>query len=325
MQWVRPLLLCLSVLTLSACAAYPLGAARMAGSEDVLNAHDVGTKLNWRQTDTPIAVVVVTHGLNLNPDAMNDIEVTLHEAGMDVLALSLTGHENSLEDDIRLARFRQADFQVWQQDMDLAVAQAALRAADQQVPLYLLGFSMGGLLSADHVNRHPDSTVERLVLLAPALSLRWTSYLLMPLSVLPNFFLPSVAPDAYRANNYAPVSAYESLYSGLGRFSEQVEPSRINIPTLVMIDQSDELISPDGVQSFIAEFGLDNWRYTLINKSEGAAPVLSHLIVSRHALGDEAWSEVADTVLAFLNAGAADTSGGSDEDTDQPEAEQSDT
>jgi len=150
------------------------------------------------------------------------------------------------------------------------------------------------------------------------------------LSVLPNFFLPSVTPDAYRANNYAPVSAYESLYSGLGRFSEQVEPSRINIPTLVMIDQGDELISPDGVQSFINEFGLDNWRYTPINKSAGAATVMSHLIVSRHALGEEAWNEVSGMVLTFLGAGAADTdtdtdSASSEEYADQPETEHSDT
>jgi esterase/lipase len=299
MRFVRNLSLIVVVVLLSACAVYPVGAARMVSAEDVPEI-DPALKLRWHHAEQPRATAVVVHGLNLNPDAMRDIERALYDADMDVLAVSLSGHESGADEQLRLARFRQASFPVWQQEVEQAVEHAALHAEAQQLPLFLVGFSMGGLLTTDYVNRHPHNDVDKMVLLAPALSLRWTSYLLMPLSVLPNFFLPSIAPDAYRANNYSPVSAYESLYEGLQQFIEQAQSEHLQLPVLVLIDPRDELVSVAGMESLLEELSLESWQLQEVNKSVGAETVMSHLILGPHSLGEQGWEDVRNRMLDFL-------------------------
>lgn len=305
MRKLRSLSLFLAAMLLSACAAYPLGAARMASSDDVPDI-DPALKLRWHHAEQARATAVVVHGLNLNPDAMRDIENALHSDNMDVLAVSLSGHENGVDDQIRLARFRQASFPLWQQEMAEAVELAAAHAEAHDLPLYLVGFSMGGLLSADYLNSNPDRGVDRMVLLAPALSLRWTSYLLMPLSVLPNFFLPSVAPDAYRANNFAPVSGYESLYEGLQQFYEQAQADHLQIPVLVLIDPRDELVSVAGIGSLLDELSLQSWQVKEVSKTQGSETVMAHLILGPHSLGVQGWERVRSSMLEFLATSPGD-------------------
>lgn len=301
-QWISVAISCYLLLFGSGCAAYPAGLANAEESGMTVESLQ-GLRHEWLYADqnpTPRAVVVVTHGLNLDPVTMTDIEHALQDAGVDVLSLDLSGHESGLDEDGRLVQFREANFSIWREDIDRAVAMAANRASEQSVPLYLVGFSLGGLLSVDYLNRHPDTPVERMVLLAPALALRWTSYLLMPLTALPNFFLPSVGPADYRANNFAPVSAYESLYEGLSDFLEQVNREHINRPTQVWINEGDELVSPDGLRTFLREQDLSAWTVRGISKSTGAASVLNHLIIDRNSLGEESWEFVRDNMLAFL-------------------------
>lgn len=298
------LVACCLLFFATGCAAYPAGLAsaeEMGMSSDSLQE----LRFEWMLADTnpePRAVVVVTHGFNIDPEAMTEIEEALRSAGMDVLSLDLSGHESQLDEDGRLVQFREANFPIWREDIDQAVYMAGQRAGELDVPLYLVGFSLGGLLSVDYLNRHPDAAVERMVLLAPALALRWTSYLLMPLTALPNFFLPSVAPVDYRANNYAPVSAYESLYEGLRGFLDEVEPAHINRPAQVWLTDSDELVSPDGVRDFINEHGLNQWSVRGISKSSGAAMILNHLIIDANALGEESWEFMRQELLSFLLA-----------------------
>jgi pimeloyl-ACP methyl ester carboxylesterase len=291
----------LLLLLLNACAAYPMVAARMDEREIDPVDMDLGAeRWLWHHAESPRAVAVLTHGLNLNPGRMRALASVLQADGIDVLQLQLSGHEMGLDDQLRLARFRQADFSRWQQEMADSVALAAEHAALNGLPLYLVGFSLGGLLSVDHVNQHPDSAVQGMVLLAPALALRRTSYLLMPLGYLPDFYLPSFAANDYRANDFAPVSAYDALYQGLDIFLSTVEPAHIDIPTLLAIDAGDELVSSDGVSNFMARHQLWNWQWLPLVKSEGAARVLDHLIVDEQSLGADTWQYLQRRMLAFL-------------------------
>lgn len=303
-------LVCAFVMT--ACASYPADLTRDSLSPRQLAALDNDEiELSWRQHEHPAAVAVLIHGLNLDPVAMLDIQQLLFDANMDVLNLSLTGHNNALDDEGRLLSFQEATFADWQSDIRRAVQEAGRRAARLDRPLYLVGFSLGGLLSADYlvqnaVHSGDDDavTIDRMVLLAPAISLKWSSYLLYPLQVFPDLYLPSVAPGIYSANDYAPVSAYLALYEGVGRFNElaEQEPNRqaLNIPTLVLMHPRDELVSEDGLRGFISEHRLTQWQYVEVDKSDDAGDVLAHLIVGPHSLGRDAWSAVSATMLDFL-------------------------
>lgn len=304
-------LLCAFVAT--ACASYPDDIARdqlPAQQRAALDDETLG--LSWRQQDNPAAVVVLVHGLNLDPAAMQDIEQLLVAAGMDVLSVSLTGHANALNDEARLLQFQEATFATWQEDIRLAVQLAGQRAAAVQRPLYLVGFSLGGLLSADYLvsqSSNSAAAIDRMVLLSPAISLRWSSYLLYPLQVFPDVFLPSVAPRVYRANDYAPVSAYLALYDGVDQFNElaglAANQSLLNIPSLVFMHPRDELVSFDGVREFIDEHQLTQWQFIEVDKSEGAGDVLDHVIVGPHSLGGDAWQSVSQQMLDFLNGNSS--------------------
>ncbi|WP_339859944.1 alpha/beta hydrolase [Pseudohongiella acticola] len=296
----------------TACASYPADVTRDDLSYQQRQAlDDAALGLDWQQHPDPDAIVALVHGLNLAPAAMQDIRKLLFDAGMDVLSVSLTGHANALNDDARLIQFQDATFAGWQADISQGVQAAAQRAESLQRPLYVVGFSLGGLLSADYLVQNSLQTdraevvdVERLVLLAPAISLKWSSYLLYPLQVFPDIYLPSVAPRIYRANDYAPVSAYLALYEGVNNFNELAEQTAnrqaLNIPALVFMHPRDELVSSGGVRDFIAERQLSEWQYIEVEKSEGAADVLNHLIIGPHSLGGDAWQSVSGQILDFL-------------------------
>lgn len=296
----------------TACASYPVGIARDSLPARQLAAIDDDTLgLSWQQHDKPSAVVVLVHGLNLDPAAMQDIQQLLFDADMDVLSVSLTGHARALSDDARLVQFQEASFAIWQDDIRDAVQLAGQRADAIQRPLYVVGFSLGGLLSADYLVSPPvdsadtgNASVDRMVLLSPAISLRWSSYLLYPLQVFPDVFLPSVAPRVYRANDYAPVSAYIALYEGIEQFHERAEQAQnralLNIPALVFMHPQDELVSFDGVRDFIDEQQLSRWRFVEVDKSDDAGDVLNHLIVGPHSLGSDSWRSLSGQILEFL-------------------------
>jgi pimeloyl-ACP methyl ester carboxylesterase len=298
----------------TACASYPGDVTREGLSpQQRLALGDAALGLNWQQHPSPDAVVVLVHGLNLDPAAMHDIQQLLFDAEMDVLSLSLTGHANALDEETRLLQFQDATFAGWQSDISQGVRAAAHRAKTLKRPLYLVGFSLGGLLSADYLVQNSLQRdlsdvvdVDRLVLLAPAISLRWSSYLLYPLQIFPDIYLPSVAPRVYRANDYAPVSAYLALYKGVNQFNElaaQVANQQaLNIPALVFMHPRDELVSSGGVSDFIAEQQLSEWQYVEVEKSEDAADVLNHLIIGPHSLGSDAWHSVSAQILDFLRA-----------------------
>lgn len=299
LRWLTTFLLLLG----TACAGYPSELTRDSLTPLQLDALDSpATGYHWWQADNPQAVVLVVHGLNLRPTAMNDIASHLQNADMDVLTISLSGHAVELDEDSRLVQFREADFSVWQADVARGVALAHARATETQLPLYMVGFSLGGLLSADYVSRQApldDIQVDRMVLFAPAIVLRWSSYALMPFQVFPDVFLPSVAPELYRANNYAPASAYLTLYDGVRLFRESVQQS-LNVPTLLFMNPRDELVSDNGLQDFIEDFGLDRWQYIEVQKSAGAGATLDHLIIGPHSLGEESWRQVSDQMVDFL-------------------------
>lgn len=259
--------------------------------------------IEWLYTERPEAVAVIIHGFNLNPRIMREMAGKLQEEGHDVLLLSLTGHRMSLPPAERQDELgAMAGFGAWQDNVDQAMNEAAGRADELALPLHLVGFSMGGLLAVDHLNRHDSTPLDRMVLLAPALSLHWTSWLLRPLGPLPDFLLPSVGPDRYKANESVPVSAYEALYEGVAQLNEQPRPERFDIPTLVLISEQDELVSSEGLEDFIRDHTLDRWQFHRIDNRAGDGDVLDHVIVDRNSLGEKAWQEVSGKVLQFLDA-----------------------
>ena len=108
-------------------------------------------------------VALVIHGLNLRPDRMQTIISVLTESGIDVLRLSLRGHGENYahhagidEDQARLEAFKAVSFPLWMNEAYLAYTQVRKRATQKKVPLFFVGFSIGGLIGLDLFASQPE-------------------------------------------------------------------------------------------------------------------------------------------------------------------------
>ena len=124
-----------------------------------------------------IALARIIHGLNQKPEKMGAIISILNQESIDVLNLSLRGHGDNYvmegrqnHDDQRLASFRKKTYELWSNEVYRAYRQVRLRGELKKVPVFFLGYSLGGLLGCDLLVSHPEVRFDRMVLFAPAVA-----------------------------------------------------------------------------------------------------------------------------------------------------------
>jgi len=263
------------------------------------------------RTEEIKGVALVIHGLNLRPDKMQTIISVLTESGIDVLRLSLRGHGENYthhagvdEDRARLEAFKTVSFPLWLNEAYLAYTRVQKRAAQQKVPLLFVGFSLGGLIGLDLFASQPEVHYERMVLFAPAIKLHSLHYLARILSPFSRLVIPSLAPDSYLSNKKGtPVAAYNALFEGLQQFEKHVN-DRINVPTLIFIDEDDEFIPVRAFKELIDEKNLDQWKLYIVEKEAASnQDTFHHHIIDESSTGKAVWQEMMETAIAHLSAG----------------------
>jgi pimeloyl-ACP methyl ester carboxylesterase len=257
----------------------------------------------WFNSPKPEAlqgVALVIHGLNLRPDRMGPIIDNLNRSGIDVLGLSLRGHgaNYAQRDDLdaaasRLETFKNVSYPLWLNEAYLAFQQVQKRAQQQNIPVFLTAFSIGGLIGLDLLISNPDVHFDKMVLLAPAISLHPTIYLERVLSPFPRLVIPSMADDAYLANESGtPVAAYNALFEALYHFEENAG-SKLNVPTLIFIDEQDEFIPLRGLKELVEEHKLDQWQFHIVQKEdEMEAGTFHHHILDASSTGEGVWRDM---------------------------------
>ena len=253
---------------------------------------------------------LVIHGLNLRPDKMQAIISMLTDSGIDVLRLSLRGHGKNYthhagidEDQARLEAFKAVSFPLWMNEADLAYTEVQKRAAQKKVPLFFVGFSLGGLIGLDLFASQPDVHYERMVLFAPAIKLHSLHYLARILSPFSRLVIPSLTPESYLSNKKGtPMAAYNALFEGLQQFEKHVN-HKINVPTLIFIDEEDEFIPVRAFKELIDEKKLDQWKLYIVEKEAGAnQDTFHHHIIDEYSTGKAVWQEMMETTTTFLLA-----------------------
>jgi pimeloyl-ACP methyl ester carboxylesterase len=259
--------------------------------------------MQWFNSPNPEAlqgVALVIHGLNLRPDRMAPIIDNLTQSGIDVLGLSLRGHGANYahRDEMdaaaaRLESFKNVSYTLWLNEAYLAYRQVQKRAKQENIPVFLTAFSIGGLIGLDLLISNPDVHFDKMVLLAPAISLHPTIYLERVLSPFPRLVIPSLADDAYLANKHGtPVAAYNALFEALYHFEENAG-SKLNIPTLVFIDEQDEFIPLQGLKELVAEHKLDQWQFYIVHqKEEMETGTFHHHIFDSSSTGEAVWQDM---------------------------------
>lgn len=252
-------------------------------------------------------VALVLHGLNVDPRRMEPLAQALNSFGIEALSCSLMGHgANYLPlpgvsaADARLASLRRVTSGLWLDEVRAACAIAAQRAAQQGVPLHLLGFSLGGLLGCTAALAAADVRFDRLVLLAPALAIHRRSKVLMLLARWPQLVVPSATPAAYRANRGTTIAAYNALYAAQALCERELD-ERLNVPALVFIDPQDELVSAAGLAQLIASRRLTRWQVYPVHKGAGARTRYHHLLIDPPSVGPDMWAAMLGGMKSHLS------------------------
>jgi alpha-beta hydrolase superfamily lysophospholipase len=267
--------------------------------------------MQWFYSDTHgelKGVALVIHGLNLRPDRMQPIISELTGSGIDVLELSLRGHGENYsrsngvnEDQARLETFKSVSYQLWRNEAYLAYRQLKARGEESGVPLFLTAFSLGGLIGLELFASNADVQFDKLILFAPAIRLHATIYLERVLSPFPRLVLPSMAPETYLANKKGtPIAAYNALFDGLNRF-EKHAGHKLNVPTLVFIDEQDEFIPLGKLKKLAEEKRWNQWQFYIVEKDKTAEDErFYHHIIDASSTGKTVWQDMMKAVMNHL-------------------------
>jgi alpha-beta hydrolase superfamily lysophospholipase len=238
---------------------------------------------------------------------MKSIIFLLTHSGIDVLNLSLRGHGSNYSHDTnkdtgksRLEAFKTVTYKLWIDETHQAYLCARERSEKENVPLFLLGYSLGGLLGADLFTSYSDVYFDKMILLAPAFDLYGISCVIKLLSPFPRLVIPSFSTRSYLSNYGTPMSAYNALFDSIKHFKENINP-KINVPTIIFIDKRDELISLHGLKDMLEVINLYQWRFHFLQKGEiGVEVNMNHLIIDEASVGKDTWHEMINVMINHL-------------------------
>lgn len=256
----------------------------------------------------PRAVVVAAHGLNQRAAALRPLYERLRARGAVVVVLCLRGHRRDDEDETEsIAAWRAVTKAHWLADWQEATAEGEAQAVRHAIPLTYLGFSLGALVQV-HAMAHaaaPPPYV-RQVFLAPAIRVQPQVHAIRVFRPLgAGFLLPSLTPAPIRSHPATSVAAYESLFHLEGEVAVMEHPERLRIPTLVLIDPRDELVSASRISAWIERHGLgETWRVQHVAKDTTTTRSrVHHYITDGTGLGTAPFDALSARVCAALLEG----------------------
>ena len=274
------------------------------------NSHFENYSMSWfdcQDSDETRGVALVIHGLNLRPSKMESIIKILTDSGIDALNMSLHGHGENYDRHThkdparaRLAAFKSVSYELWIDEICTAYAAARIRSIKKDVPLFFIGFSLGGLMGTDLLATSHDIQFDKMVLFAPALKMHLRNNLIRVLSPFPRFTIPSYTLASYQSNDGTPMAGYNALFDSLKNFAGHAG-SNLNVPTLVFIDQKDEIVSYRRLKQMVQDENLDQWQIYIVHKESTGEPVkIHHLIIDAPSTGENVWKDMMQTMVAHL-------------------------
>jgi len=241
-------------------------------------------------------IVVVAHGLNLKPSAMDDLCTALNMRGFHTYRVSLTGHDTRHEDVFPASRWSE----------DFAASYRSAQSMDLTLPTYIVAFSAGGLVATHFLDSMPAEVKppHKMVLLAPALALRLlprSAYLLTwvwPLKLA----VRNLAPESYRRLDYTPLFWYRNTIELYDETRELAHVDRLQkIPTLILLSRDDELISRTILSEWLEHNHLvKTWRVEQVRPEPKTGNLYQHLIIDENSLGETQWRDTTARIAAFL-------------------------
>jgi len=249
----------------------------------------------FESTHTPTrGAFIVIHGLNQEPSTMEPISLHLASLGFHTYRVTLRGH--------REAGAAPFDAAAWEADLVEAYREMRVRYPD--LPIHFLGYSLGGLLAARVTDHYPEVQPTRIILIAPALSLRLLVQTSFALTLLPPLTstIPNIAPRYYRRFARTPLFWYQNTLSLYSLTRTIATNSRLrNTPTLVFANPVDELVSYSGLVNWIGDNELTpSWRTITVRPQPKDPFTPAHLMIDQRSLGALKWKEFQRHLADFM-------------------------
>lgn len=246
---------------------------------------------------TPALLLI--HGFADGPSVFAQIAPPLAAAGFAVRAMHLSGSG------VPPADMKGTSLAAWRADVDREIA--ALRAADPDRPVWLVGHSLGGALAYDAALR-PENRIAGLVLLAPLVAVsRARSPLLSPRqwfdlldrllvftdtieSRLPKDLRDPEARAAYRTDKYVHRDVYRALFDAIDAVRPRAADWRG--PLFVAISATDRIVDSSATRFFFS--------------ATNAAPArLAEIHAAGHVLPlDYGHAKLAENIVRFVRLAA---------------------
>lgn len=242
-------------------------------------------------------VVLVCHGLNTKPEKMQEITTFLNSLGVFTFSIKLYGHRSDFEN------FKKVRPAIWLSEFHKAYKEAKKYADKRQVPLFFVGYSLGGLINSSLMSSKilGDIKYNKIILFAPSIATHFYIKIISFLNILgEQYVIPSSNLKAYRASKGTPLSAYNSLFS-LQNLMIASDFNNLNIPTMIFVDPQDELVSVDGISSLIRNKNLSKWQIVRLHKTHTSSNKSSHhLIIDKSSAGNKNWEIIKQRIKVFL-------------------------
>lgn len=246
-----------------------------------------GTSLfyqNWLPAEPPVAALIIVHGLGEYSDRYQHVAQYFTERNLAVFALDLRGHGRSGGQRGHVERF-----QNYLDDVTALINFA--KETTPNIPLFLMGHSMGGLIVLNYALKTPQN-IAAVVSSAPGLRARmkvpgWKVTLASLMSNLaPKLSMPNGIDPINLSHDTENVAAYIAdplvhdkvsarWYTEFVNTGEWVlqHAKSMNVPTLVLQGGADPIVDPSGARDFFEGM-------TIADKKHIEYPNLYHEILN---------------------------------------------
>lgn len=233
---------------------------------------DMKLLFRWHSVESAQANLVIVHGFAEHSGRYLHVIQALNDAGINCMAFDLRGHGRS--------GGRRVYIDAWADylsDVNAALRLATQRAPD--LPVYLLGHSMGGLLVMSRLLERSDD-VKGFIATSPALEViapvpKWkkaASAILnrvLPFVAVPAELDPSLVSrdpavvEAYRGDRLVSTTATVRWYSEFTAAQARVkaQAGQITAPCLLMQAGRDGLVHPEAPRKLSAKLGSKDKTY----------------------------------------------------------------
>ncbi len=243
----------------------------------------------WFEPQSKIeGVALIVHGLNNKPPVMNNLAFLFAENGIRGLRTSLSGHSGNLD------AMKNVQAAQWKDDFFQSYCVAHLFAKENNLPLYLVGYSLGALsgLNVSVSSMYEKISFDHMFMIAPPISVRFFVYLLKIFNPFKSLIIPSANIESYRATPGTSIAAYDALSSLQSELLELTPKQQLkNSAATIFIHNDDELVSVSGVEKYISTNNLQNWKLIkLTNDDFTSEKKINHLIIDEKSLGMKSWT-----------------------------------